>query len=148
MDVAVALADGRLTVTLTGADWPGADQVGDPNGTAQLPMAGEFLMRLDNRMLQYFRDVAEEMVSRFGISRAEAVARINETYGALDISRYPDLMCHELPQFWAYGAYYHPDDEGRLPIGDPKADADIDVARLAIRPLPRRSRYPRPLPPE
>ncbi|WP_406443184.1 barstar family protein [Streptomyces sp. NBC_01613] len=145
-DVGVALANGRLTATLTGADRPGADPVSDSNGTAQLPVAGEFLMRLDSRMLEYFRDMAEEMVSRFGISRAEAVARINERYGALDISPYPDLMCHELPQFWAYGAYYYPDDEGRLPTGDSEADADIDVTRLAIRPVPCRSQHPRPFP--
>ncbi|WP_406716367.1 hypothetical protein [Streptomyces althioticus] len=37
----------------------------------------EFLIELDEGMLQYFRDIADELVGRFGMSRAEAVARIN-----------------------------------------------------------------------
>ncbi|MEU0645673.1 hypothetical protein [Streptomyces umbrinus] len=96
-------------------------------------MTAEFLMKLDEGMLEYFREMAGEMTERFGISRAEAVARINERYGSLEISPYPDLMCHELPEFWAYGAYYHyAEAEGRLPMGD----ADIDFTKLPIRPLP------------
>ncbi|MER7686095.1 hypothetical protein [Streptomyces sp. NPDC097610] len=41
---------------------------------------GEFLMVLDEGMLTYFREMADEMVTRFGIPRAEAVARINRAY--------------------------------------------------------------------
>ncbi|MFF4136255.1 hypothetical protein ACFY1B_32940 [Streptomyces mirabilis] len=37
----------------------------------------EFLMALDEGMLAYFRETNEEMVTRFGIPRAEAVAGIN-----------------------------------------------------------------------
>ncbi|WP_225858788.1 hypothetical protein [Streptomyces albicerus] len=93
-------------------------------------------MKLDEGMLEYFRDMVSEMMERFDISRAEAVARINERYGNLEISPYPDLMCHEFPEFWAYGAYYYPDGKDRLPTGDADADADIDFTQLPIRPLP------------
>ncbi|MBQ0848503.1 hypothetical protein J8N05_09805 [Streptomyces sp. BH-SS-21] len=99
-------------------------------------MTAEFHMKLDEGMLGYFREIADEMVGRFGISRAEAVARINERYGGTEMSPYPDLMCHELPEFWAYGPYYYPDDAGRLPTGDASADVGIDVTRLRIRPRP------------
>ncbi|MFF5520727.1 hypothetical protein [Streptomyces coeruleorubidus] len=90
-------------------------------------------MRLDEGMLDYFRDMANEMVSRFGISRSEAVARINERYQSAEISPYPDLMCHELPEYWAYGLYYYPDEAGRLPTGD---DDSIDLSALKVRPAP------------
>ncbi|MFE7037122.1 hypothetical protein ACFU9Y_43220 [Streptomyces sp. NPDC057621] len=99
-------------------------------------MTAEFVLKLDEGMLEYFREMVSEMTGRFGISRAEAVARINERYGEMEVSAYPDLMCHELPEFWAYGAYYRPDDEGRLPTGDADDDAAIDFTRLSIRPLP------------
>jgi hypothetical protein len=96
-------------------------------------MTAEFLMRLDEGMLDYFRDMANEMVSRFAISRAEAVARINDRYQNAEISPYPDLMCHELPEYWVYGLYYYPDEAGRLPTGD---DESIDLSVLKVRPAP------------
>lgn len=101
-------------------------------------MTAEFVMKLDEGMLEYFREIVGEMTERFGISRAEAVARINEKYGDLEVSPYPDLMCHELPEFWAYGAYYRPDAEGRLPTGDADADAALDFTGLSVHPLPPR----------
>ncbi|MFF2844829.1 hypothetical protein ACFVT5_00665 [Streptomyces sp. NPDC058001] len=99
-------------------------------------MTEEFLMRLDEGMLEYFRDIAQEMTERFGVSHAEAVARINERYGDTEIGPYPDVMGHEMPEFWAYGLYYRPDAQGRLPSGDEDADADIDESALEVRPAP------------
>jgi hypothetical protein len=75
---------------------------------------GEFLMDLDEGMLAYFRELAHEMVTRFGISRGEAVARINRAYGGRKFGPYPDLMCHELPEYWGNGLYFKPN-AGRLP---------------------------------
>ncbi|MEU9283213.1 hypothetical protein AB0D57_00420 [Streptomyces sp. NPDC048275] len=49
----------------------------------------EFLMDLDKGMLAYFRELAHEMVTRFGVSRAEAVARINRAYSAASSPRTP-----------------------------------------------------------
>ncbi|MEU2859313.1 hypothetical protein ACIQWL_40225 [Streptomyces mirabilis] len=40
----------------------------------------EFLMALDEGMLAYFREMTDEMVTRCGIPRAEAVERINRPY--------------------------------------------------------------------
>ncbi|MFJ6571559.1 hypothetical protein ACIQNU_29545 [Streptomyces sp. NPDC091292] len=99
-------------------------------------MTEEFLTHLDEGMLAYFRDIAQEMTERFGISRAEAVARINERYGEIEISPFPDLMGHEMPEFWAYGLYYRPDARGRLPSGDAGADEDIAESALEVRPPP------------
>ncbi|MDN0193718.1 hypothetical protein [Streptomyces sp. S.PNR 29] len=97
----------------------------------------EFVIPLDEEMLAYFRAMVDVLVRRCGISRAEAVARINATYGAgQSADMEVQLMGHELPEFWAYGAYYRQDDQGRLPKGNPSTDADIDFSRLPIRPAP------------
>ncbi|MGN3959089.1 hypothetical protein ACGV4K_28910 [Streptomyces sp. WAC8370] len=69
-------------------------------------MTAEFVLDLDEGMLEYFRDMADVLVDRCGISRPEAVARINRQYADLEIAPYPDLMCHEAPEFWALPAYY------------------------------------------
>ncbi|RPE43472.1 hypothetical protein EDD90_6675 [Streptomyces sp. Ag109_O5-1] len=92
-------------------------------------------MDLDEGMVEYFRDIANEMISRFGISRAEAVARINERYHDAEISAYPDLMCHEFPEYWSYGLYYYPNESGRLPTGD-EGDEGFDLSTLRARPAP------------
>jgi hypothetical protein len=91
----------------------------------------EFLIDLDEGMLDYFREIADEMVSRFGISRPEAVARINATYEGSEIEPYPDLMCHELPEYWVYGLYFEPRD-GQLPYGAPGED----LSHWDVRPAP------------
>lgn len=44
----------------------------------------EFLVDLDEGMLDYFRETADETLSRFGISRPEAVARINASFEGMD----------------------------------------------------------------
>ncbi|MET7700982.1 hypothetical protein [Streptomyces sp. NPDC005485] len=94
---------------------------------------GEFLMDLDAGMLAYFREMAHEMVTRFGIPRAEAVARINRAYTQRHITPYPDPMCRELPEYWGYGLYFRPNG-GRLPDDDP----DRDLSVWEVRPPPPR----------
>ncbi|WP_217245485.1 hypothetical protein [Streptomyces sp. AC602_WCS936] len=76
-------------------------------------MTEEFVLDLDEGMLEYFRDMADVLVERCGISRPEAVARINRQYANSRIDPYPDLMCHEHPEFWALPAYYGPDEHHR-----------------------------------
>ncbi|MER7482998.1 hypothetical protein ABTX60_36080 [Streptomyces sp. NPDC126510] len=76
-------------------------------------------------------------MERIGLSRAEAVARINASYGtrawvSLDLQ----LMGHELPEYWAYGVYCGPDEQHRVPEGSPTADADIDFSTHPVRPAP------------
>jgi hypothetical protein len=100
-------------------------------------VTAEFLIRLDEEMLAYFREMVDVLVENCGVSRAEAVARINERYGRREMTTLErDLMTHELPAFWAYGAYYGPGDQERLPSGDAQADAAIDFSRLPVRPAP------------
>jgi hypothetical protein len=98
----------------------------------------EFLTRLDGEMLDYFREMVDVLVEHFGISRAEAVARINERYADEDISGMnQDLMCHEFPEFWAYHLYFKAIRDARpLPSGDP--DVDGDLSEWEVRPPPPR----------
>lgn len=91
-------------------------------------MTEEFTTDLDAGMLRFFRDIADVMVRRIGISRAEAVARINRAFGGVEIGPYPDLMCHELPEYWAYGLYY----AGDVPYWEP----ETDTAGWEVRPAP------------
>ncbi|MFF0691699.1 hypothetical protein ACFYU4_03600 [Streptomyces tendae] len=101
-------------------------------------MTAEFVLDLDEGMLEYFREMVDVLVDRCGISRPEAVARINRQYANLEIAPYPDLMCHETPEFWALTAYYGRGDHLLIPTGDPDADAHIDFSRLPIHPAPPR----------
>ncbi|MFF7791937.1 hypothetical protein [Streptomyces sp. NPDC007991] len=96
----------------------------------------EFLAALDEGMLHYFREIADELVTRFGISRAEAVARINEAYEGAEIDPYPDLMCHEEPDYWAFGLYFLPKD-GRVPHGE----SGEDLSLWETRPAPPKSSH-------
>jgi hypothetical protein len=59
-------------------------------------MTAEFAMRLDEGMLAYIREIADEMQSRFGISRPQAAARSNGAFGGGEFDPHPDLICHEL----------------------------------------------------
>jgi hypothetical protein len=101
------------------------------------PTAGatgtEFVIPLDEELLAFYREMVNVLVDRCGVSRAEAVARINATYGTGDGVW---IMLHEMPEYWAYGAYYRADLRGRLPVGDPVADADVDFDTLTVRPAP------------
>ncbi|MFC9127138.1 hypothetical protein ACFT4A_09870 [Streptomyces sp. NPDC057099] len=97
----------------------------------------EFVLALNEEMLAYFREMADVLVEHIGISRAEAVARINAVYGTREsVSWGVGLLGHELPEYWAYGVYYGPDDQHRVPKGCPTADADIDFSTHPVRPAP------------
>lgn len=85
----------------------------------------EFVMRADAKMMEFFSRIADEMQQRFSISHAEAVARLNEAWGGLDFEPYPDLVCHETPEHWAYQLYY----------GD-VAYWDADADRSSWQPTP------------
>ncbi|MGA5893955.1 hypothetical protein [Streptomyces venetus] len=95
------------------------------------------MLPLNEEMLAYFREMADVLVEHCAISRAEAVARINATYGAGERAAWGvDIMGHELPSYWAYGTYYGPDPQGRVPVGDPAADVDIDFSAHPVWPAP------------
>lgn len=67
---------------------------------------------------EYLDDIADDMVTRFGIPLAEAVARINEHWEGRSFDSEDDLIFHEMPGFWAVFLYYG--DEARLQ--NPDAD--------------------------
>jgi hypothetical protein len=90
-------------------------------------VAGEFIMKADEGMQRFFSSIVDEMVTLFGIDRAEAVARLNQSWGSMTFEPYPDLVCHEDAEYWAYGMYY-----GDVPYWDDEADR----SGWQVRPLP------------
>ncbi|MFB7664252.1 hypothetical protein ACFC1R_09955 [Kitasatospora sp. NPDC056138] len=87
-----------------------------------------FLMNADAEMTEFFSAIAQVMRDRFGITWAEAVARLNQAWGHLEFAPYPDLVCHEDEEFWAHVLYF----EERVPYWDEGADRD----RWQIAPPP------------
>ena len=51
------------------------------------------------------------------MDRAEAVARVNAHWAGTSFDPYPDLVCHETSEYWAYGIVY-----GDVPFWSPTAD--------------------------
>lgn len=90
----------------------------------------EFTMRAVPEMQEFLREIADEMVERFGVSRAEAVARINQAWGRQTFDEWPDLITHEDPEHWAYWIYY----EGDVPYWEP----DADRSQWRVREAPSR----------
>ncbi|MFF4653543.1 hypothetical protein [Streptomyces sp. NPDC001380] len=87
----------------------------------------EFVMQADEEMHAFFSEIADEMQRLFPVSRAEAVARINHAWGNTEFDPYPDLVCHESAEYWAYGMYY-----GDVPYWDEHADRSA----WRVKPLP------------
>jgi hypothetical protein len=88
---------------------------------------GEFPCAGDAEALAFCRRVAAEMAALFGISRREAVARVNRHWSqAGPDGRAPrvwivglDLVYHEEPRKWARRIYYRPDYQWRAPGQEP-----------------------------
>ena len=66
----------------------------------------EFLMPVTDRVRDLFVDIADEMVNLFGISRPEAVARINARWRNQEFLREDEIILHEDERFWALVIYY------------------------------------------
>lgn len=81
----------------------------------QLVQNSEFLIITDQVMYEFLQEIAMEM-QKFGCSRAEAVARINEMWGGMVIKD-PDLITHELAEHWAHWFYF-----GDVPYWEETAD--------------------------
>ncbi|MDT0458151.1 hypothetical protein RM550_20830 [Streptomyces sp. DSM 41527] len=78
----------------------------------------KYLMPVSRDVEDYLDEIAEEMAGLFGISTAEAVARINYEWRDQSFEEEDDLIFHELPEHWAYVLYYR----GTVPYWDPEAD--------------------------
>ncbi|MEV0269539.1 hypothetical protein AB0H43_12220 [Hamadaea sp. NPDC050747] len=61
--------------------------------------------------------IADEMVGQFGITRAEAVARINQQWHRHDLSGENEIILHEDEHYWALAIYF-----GEVPDWSPTAD--------------------------
>ena len=67
--------------------------------------------------MSFCRQIADEMVTLFGIGQQEAVARVNRHWSVPgDSGRTPRVWIvgmaiayHETPEFWAHDIYYGPD---------------------------------------
>ncbi|QKW22957.1 hypothetical protein HUT16_31225 [Kitasatospora sp. NA04385] len=94
---------------------------------------GEFRIDADREMLEFFSAVAD-VIQGFGVSRAEAVARVNRAWGGRKIEPYPDLMCHEEPEYWAYGMYYRNPEKPCATF--PYWDLDADTGGWTVNPPP------------
>ncbi|WBO63655.1 hypothetical protein [Streptomyces camelliae] len=75
-------------------------------------------MPTSSETLELLDAIADEMVSEFGISRAEAVARINEQWHGQDLSDEDSLILHEEEHYWAFVIHYG----GNVPDWSPGAD--------------------------
>ncbi|WP_354643003.1 hypothetical protein [Kitasatospora camelliae] len=93
----------------------------------------EFRLEADRRMQEYFSDIADEL-QKFGISRAEAVARVNAAWEGVEFEPYPDLVCHEDPEYWAHRFYYDNGRNDNRPV--PYWDEDADRSSWLIKPPP------------
>lgn len=91
-------------------------------------MDGWFLMKRENaEVRELLRDTAEEMTKQFGISLAEAVARINAQWPDQKFLEDSDIILHEDEYYWALFIYYN----GEVPDWRPSAD------RSAWTPAPK-----------
>lgn len=100
----------------------------------------EFMMPAAPEAREFLREIADEMVERFGVPRAEAVARINQAWGHDNFEEWPDLIGHEDPEHWAYGLYY----VGNVPYWEP----DAGSSEWTVKPAPPRDSPVWTLPPE
>jgi hypothetical protein len=69
-------------------------------------MKSDYEFTTDSRSEAYMDKIAADMVRLFGISRAEAVGRINRRWRGRTFTGERDLIYHELPDNWANDIYY------------------------------------------
>ena len=63
-------------------------------------------MATSDESLELLKSIADEMASLFSITRAEAVARINDHWQCQDISSEDDVILHEDEYYWALWIYF------------------------------------------
>jgi hypothetical protein len=78
-------------------------------------------------------DTAEEMTKLFGISKAEAVARINAQWPDQKFLEDSDIILHEDQYYWALFIYYN----GDVPDWGPS----VDRSSWIPAPKPSDSKY-------
>lgn len=63
-------------------------------------------LSMSDRARAYIEQIVHQMVLRFGITRDEAVGRVNQAWGHLDHIADTDLIFHQSPPEWAGDIYY------------------------------------------
>jgi hypothetical protein len=81
-------------------------------------MNSEFIMPASPETTEFLDAIVDEMVSEFKVTRAEAIARINEQWCGQDLSGEDCLILHEEESYWAFVVYYG----GNVPDWSPNAD--------------------------
>lgn len=90
----------------------------------------DFLMPVSRDVQELLDDIVAEMVTMFGVSRAEAVARINALWQSFDLSGDDEIILHEDAYYWALVIYY----------GKPLPDWGRDADRSTWTPNPKPDR--------
>ncbi len=66
----------------------------------------EFLMETSEDTSCLLQEIVDEMISMFGISRREAVARVNRQWKGMDLSGEDEIILHEDAYYWCLAIYY------------------------------------------
>ena len=66
----------------------------------------DFQMAVSPDVRELLHGIVREMTERLGISRAEAIARINEQWHGQDLSSEEEVILHEDEYYWALFIYY------------------------------------------
>lgn len=90
----------------------------------------DFLMKTSGETLELLNAIVDEMAGRFSISRAEAVARVNQQWQGTDLSGEDEIILHEDEHYWALWIYFG----GNVPDWSPGADR----SSWTPRPAPQR----------
>jgi hypothetical protein len=85
---------------------------------SEASIVSEFLAKVPVEVAELLRETAEEMVSLFNISYAEAVARVNAQWEGQDFLETSNIVLHEDEYYWALFVYF----DGNVP--DWRRDAD------------------------
>jgi len=70
-------------------------------------------------MQEFCEEIIGLMLKEFGISREEAIARINSQWGHLDTLNEDSVVLHDTSDFWAYDIYYGSDSHWWRRLDDP-----------------------------
>ncbi|GGN94755.1 hypothetical protein GCM10010112_84440 [Actinoplanes lobatus] len=89
--------------------------------------ASGFLIPVSAEGAELLRDIADDMVARFHVTPAEAIARINYHWRGQNLEAPTDLVFHQTADYWA-DRIYHEDvfEDGRtsrVPRPAPAADS-------------------------
>ncbi len=63
--------------------------------------ASDFRFATDEESVAYLRDIVETMMRSFGITREEAIGRINQSWADVPAVAGEDEIYRELPAYWA-----------------------------------------------